>query len=34
MGRHPGEPNPLDLGTLNDDGFTFEKLANIIEEKL
>jgi len=30
----PGQPNPLDLTTLNDNGATFEELANIIEEKL
>jgi hypothetical protein len=30
----PGKPNPLDLAALNDNGATFEELANIIEEKL
>ena len=29
-----GGPNPLDLAALNDDGSTFEELANIIEEGL
>lgn len=27
-------PNPLDLAALNDDGSTFEELANIIERDL
>lgn len=30
----PGKPNPLDLAALNDNGATFEELANIIEEEL
>ena len=30
----PGRANPLCLTSLNDNGATFEELANIIEEKL
>jgi hypothetical protein len=30
----PGKPNPLDLAGMNDNGATFEELANIIERNL